>query len=182
MRFPLPLIVNAAVRWESPGRRFDLEVAATWENWSVIDAFVVDATAVQLQSGLIGTSSVGLVRFDKGLRDAFSVRLGAGVEVRKDLFWVRGGVGYESPGVKRERLTPSSIDTHKALVGAGVTVRVWRFDLALSYLHIFEAPTDVDDSTYEQLNALSPTRVTIVGNGSYRGSYDVASAALTARF
>jgi long-subunit fatty acid transport protein len=182
MRFPLPLIVNAAVRWDSPGRRFDLELAATWENWSVIDAFVVDATAVRLQSGLVGKSSVGMVRFDKGLRDAFSVRLGAGVTIRKDAVWARAGIGYESPGIRRERLTPSSVDTHKALLGVGVTVRLWRFDLALSYLRIFEAPTDVDDSTYEQLNALSPKRVTIVGNGIYRGSYDVASAALTARF
>jgi len=180
MTFQMPLIVNAAIGWVAPSGAFQLELAGVWENWSVLRHFEVDASGVVLDSPL-SSGPVGEVSIDRGLHDAFSVRLGGEARIVRDRLVGRLGVAWDGPGTRPQRFTASSVDTHKLVAGAGLGLHLWRFDVSLSYMHVFMPTLVVTDSTYTQLNALNESAVTVVGNGTYRASYDVFSVAVTLR-
>jgi long-chain fatty acid transport protein len=116
---------------------FDLELDVTWANGTQIDDVKIRInpnTLVNLGGGVQAVVPVnGDVPHD--YKHVVGVRLGGEYVIIPDLFALRAGLFFESPGQDAKDLF---IDFHQGWKlggGAGATLRLDRFDISLAYQH-----------------------------------------------
>ena len=118
MPLTLPATLRGGVRYihyAKDRQWFDLELAAEWENWSVIDAYDVQV------SGRISGQEIQDLRLGKNWRDTVSVRLGGDVNVIPKHLTVRAGGYFESAGSPRSFSHLDVPSFMRGGLGAGLT-------------------------------------------------------------
>lgn len=177
-RFNLPAIWRGGVRWVQPA--WDVEMDVVWEGWGSHDEELLVAD----DGNFAGTATVATPR---KFRDAWCVRLGGSVQATPSL-QVHGGGYFETGAVPTRTMEPGTYDPAKLGLAAGVSVDISKsLVLALNVTHTFLQPMDVTDSQVRQQSRFTEDIVprearSVIGNGRYSGSYDMAGVSLLARF
>lgn len=102
LKLPLPVVVRAGTRFvdrrADGSERFDIELDATYETWSRVDAFTLNGN--RLQATFAGLSSdpipLDVIAVQKHWQDALTLALGTDVSPRDLPVVLRGGVYYET--------------------------------------------------------------------------------------
>jgi long-subunit fatty acid transport protein len=189
----LPLVARGGVQVR-PTERLDLEFAAVFEDWSVLDVItvtdmdlVIRTERPLLAEDAVVTNDVELVA---GYQDAWSFRLG-GALVLSPRVVGRLGALYETSGVPLRTQGVGLVDGDKWGIGTGGTLRLGPADLDLGVARQYVANRRIEDSLLTQLTlevdpadpeASQVTHGKIVGNGHYTSRLTYLSAALTWRF
>jgi long-chain fatty acid transport protein len=177
----LPLIARAGLRYNHQGK-WDVEAAVSFERWSTnrevrlqpIDVYLVDypgIDAYRLKEEV----------FSKNWQDTIALSLGGSVQATP---WLRLRAGYffEPSAVPAETTSVETIDSLKHGLGLGASISYKRWSFDLMYSHVFLADQTITNSEVKATNPIDPDRVTVVGNGTYRGGYDIFGFAVQYAF
>ena len=168
----------------------DLELDLRWENWS--NASDLNAT-IDALSALDG-SLLNETSIPHGLRDVFSIRLGASTKavMAGTQVDVRVGVGYET-GAAPLSWTRLDVDGNEKYIGAlgfGVTLGRFRVDLGLNYIdapqrQVRDVPL-ADTAVENRVQPDAPVPLSganapynPINAGEYKSSYVVGSLGVT---
>jgi len=154
LRQHFPWMVSVAARYIH--RRFDVELDATWENWSSLEVFEIDMDAELNQDASIENGAIVEMpdaEIPKHFRDSFSVRLGGDVAVWPDHITVRAGAYYQTSAYPEDYST-FSLDFpfgEQIGVGGGLTWHTgWYLDVNAGFLHVFQSDVVVEDGVLQQ--------------------------------
>jgi len=125
--------------------RFDVELDATWEGTSMVDAYRVRGDG--LVAEVLG-ERIPIDRIDvpKRWRDTWSLRLGGDVAVVPGWFSLRGGGFWESPTALPAYSYIDFFSGHRFGAAAGLSVTFLGVDLSASYTWVFQMPVVVSES------------------------------------
>ncbi|WP_158542343.1 OmpP1/FadL family transporter [Lujinxingia litoralis] len=185
--------------------RFDLEVNAVWENWSLVDYFKIEMEGdIELadvppdEEGNPPVIPIYPIYQVKNYQDAYSLRLGGSYGVNRFLS-AHGGAMMETPAQRNAHTTVDFVSWERYGLSAGATVHLpANLELELGYMHIFSpsrrvsqgaiynpipmsqcAGPDFDHSSCEEPG-------TPPGNpqneGTWNASFQILSAGLTWRY
>ncbi|MFM2419506.1 MAG: hypothetical protein RL385_4229, partial [Pseudomonadota bacterium] len=190
MSLKMPAIARLGVAFR-PLPKLDAEAAGSWENWSSQSDITVRPLGVTANNVPgIGTVRADAVTLARHMRDTWSVALGATYDLSdlrhdKRSLALNGGVMYESSAFAKRDLSPTTIDTHKVLIGFGASVEVYeRLFVDVTYGHIFMRNQTVTNSRVLLPAAIRPLPVDndpstyavgdrpAIGNGRYRTEAD----------
>ena len=167
-----PAVARFGVALTRP--KFDVELAATYEGWSIAKEINAVPTGIQVENlPGIGTLPVGPLSVPLEWQDTFSVRLGSEIKVSEKA-QVRAGYAFETSAIPDERYSVFLADGNKHLFAAGGTFQFtesFGMDAGLGYYFI---PTrNITNSEWRQINPTDTEgKVTlVVGNGEYKQSY-----------
>jgi long-chain fatty acid transport protein len=125
--------------------RFDLELNATWEGTSVVDAYRVRGKG--LIAEVLGEQiPIGKITIPKRWRDTWSLRLGGDVAVIPNWFSLRAGGFWESPTAKPAYSHIDFFSGHRFGATAGFSVTFYGVDISASYAWIFQMPVVVNEA------------------------------------
>ena len=188
-----PLSVRAGARYVHP--RFDLEADFVWEEWSQLDAFEVDMSAV-LFDGTYTDIAMPDASVPKRFRDTYSVRLGGDVEVWPKYVSLRVGGFYQTSAYPENNET-FNLDFpfgEQIGVGGGATWHVWIrganwLDVHAGYMHVFQPDVDVKRGVVQQqglpmeVSADESVQIAnVVNGGRYQVSLNIFGLALEGHF
>lgn len=177
-KYNVPAIWRTGARWVRPS--WDLELDVFWEGWGSHE----DELLVADDGNFAGTDEVSTPR---KFRDAWSFRLGGSAKATKALV-VHGGVYVETGAVPTRTMDVGTYDTNKAglCVGASwdLTTHVM---VTINGTHTIMQTVEVDDSQVKQQSPFTEDVVpadarSVIGNGTYSGSYDMAGLSLLMHF
>lgn len=103
LKLPLPLTFRAGARFVDPradgSERFDVEVNATYETWSRVDAFTMYGDNLEARFVAIAATPIPLDRISvpKHWQDSLTVAVGSDISPEGLPLTVRGGAYYETP-------------------------------------------------------------------------------------
>jgi long-subunit fatty acid transport protein len=187
-----PLSVRAGARYVHP--RFDLEADFVWEQWSRLDAFEVDMSAV-LFDGSNSDIAMPDAQVPKRFRDTYSARFGGDVEVWPKNLSLRAGGFYQTSAYPKNDET-FNVDFpfgEQIGVGGGATwhVRIrgenW-LDVHAGYMHVFQPDVVVKRGVVQQQGLPLDTGTeqveiaNVVNGGRYRVSLNIFGLALEGHF
>jgi long-chain fatty acid transport protein len=171
----IPWVLRAGVAVR-PIPRLEIETAVVWQDWSSLEDITIEEVDITVEVDEDNFFAPpedqrklpGQFAFPAGLRDTVSLRLGAELDLHRQVA-VRAGGFWENGAVPPQEMTVALMDSPKIQLGAGGTV--WaipdrlRFDAAFAYL-LFRS-LEVRDSTVTQINAGVSDQITpmVVGNG-----------------
>ena len=175
VRFELPMAVRAGFEL-LPVEDLAIEFALVWENWSVHDVIVLDASGASITEIVaLGDYELGAVEIDRRLEDTLSLRLGA--ELGPELLGLKGmtarlGFAYEPTASPDDYLSAMGVDLDKFIVGTGVAYQVDDYVFELTYAAVFMSDREITSSSLQQTSAARPpwNGRSIIGNGKYEGS------------
>ncbi len=162
-----------------------VEVAASWEGWSVHDAINLTPQGVRITDvRAVGTYEVGNVSLTRNFQDVWSVRVGA--EQRFDAgdwgITARAGFSYDTGATPTQYTSVLTFDADKATVSLGASLSRGRLRLDAVYAHTFWGTVDVTPCAYDprqpsRCEGLYPTAPFRTGANAPRytvngGSYD----------
>jgi long-chain fatty acid transport protein len=169
----LPGTARAGVQAQATSA-LSLELAGTWERWSVQDALRVDPKAVFVRDvPTLGTVEAQPVTLSRTMRDVWAVQLGGQYDLSSllhHLLVLNAGVMLETGAFADRDLSAASLDTQKVLLGLGVSVElVEGVLLDASYGHLFMQNREVRDSQVLLPSAVLPTPADrpAIGDGNY---------------
>lgn len=214
VRVPQPMSLRVGVRYAQ--RRFpsdedrverdpihdvewDAEVVFGYDLTERIDAFHitlipgdVEIPTVQIEAD--GTQTVGSVpagsgrTIPKGFRNQFLVYSGGSWNPIQDRLTLRAGLTWESRGIDPSMVQPDFIPARRVGLHAGLTLRVQRFDISLSYAHLFQEdivaaePRSGAPNAAEFAQGVSFGRGAIINAGRYRARWDIYGVGFNYRF
>jgi long-subunit fatty acid transport protein len=182
----MPGIVKTAFRYSTD--IWNAELAGTWENWSVHQEVIFDASQIVVKPNPGITvpgidpdlgQSIGIITLTPKLRDTFSLRVGGEYQVMEDVLTLRAGTYFESGAAEAKILNMGNYDSSKLGLTVGGKISVpgglW-IDFAAGYVHYFpievtESETVFDDPLKEEVG--HP-----IGNGTYTNQQIIMMAAL----
>lgn len=140
--------------------RWDVELDVVYEMNSRVDEFAVsfpemrpDLANPEWVGGTMMTSSIIIppqLTIPHRWKDQLSLRLGGDYNVIPGLLAARLGASFETRGVTPEYMGIDFLPMMRVGIHAGVTVRVGRTDISLSYAHFFhESITVAPGSNYD---------------------------------
>lgn len=178
----LPWVARFGARYVHKDR-FDVEVNAVYERWSVIDeiSFAPQGITVTDVRG-VGDYTLKPVAVPRNHKDTWSVRAGSDFKVWGPLTG-RVGALWEQGSLPTETLSVLVVDTDKWGLTLGGSVELhetWTLDL--SYGHLFYADADVTDSQIKQINVANEEGALVVGNGTYEASVDMFGVGVRAEW
>ncbi len=135
MKVTLPAQLRGGLRYIQPrgsGELFDVELNATWENWSVIDAYRLEI------AGTINGMEIPTLVVPKNWRDTVSVRLGGDVNLLENHLALRLGGFWESAAAAEEYSNLDFPSFMRGGLGGGVTGGYRGANLTVGYMHIFQ--------------------------------------------
>jgi long-chain fatty acid transport protein len=144
MPLTLPATLRGGVRYihETKDRTwFDVELAAEYENWSVIKAYDVQV------EGRISGQEIQDLHLAKQWRDTVSVRLGGDVHVIPRYLTVRAGGYFESAATPTEYSHLDFPSFRRGGLGAGLTAGARGVYGTVGFLHVFQETRMVDELT-----------------------------------
>ncbi len=141
-----------------PTERTRVELAATWEGWSVHDAINLAPRGVRIVNArAVGTYEVGDVSLARNFQDVWSVRVGG--EHRFDVgaygITARAGFSYETSATPAAYTSVLTFDADKATVSLGASLARGRFRLDAVYAHTFWGSVETTPCAYDPR---APTR------------------------
>lgn len=186
-KVPFPDVFRLGVDWRSGPAR----VAADfdYETWGRVDRFTLEARE-PIRFVLNTTGGESVLEFgdrqylERGWEDAWAIRLGGEYTfpLGRLALTPRLGAFYESSAIPDDRLDVSFPNWERYAATAGVSATYGRWALAVAYAHLFQPDKEVRNSTY--LANIAPDlpagSAPVIGNGNYRGAYDVLSVGLRA--
>lgn len=196
----LPIYVRMGARYiyrKHQRELFDIEFDAVYEHWSTTKAYNLNFDAAMSMNGQ--EYPLKPLSIPKNYNDTWSFRLGGDYNVLADKLWLRLGTYYETGAVPRSTTYLDFFSFDRVGVTAGLTWRIWIFDLKVAYEHIFQPTRNISVSEtkiYENM-PMSPCGSPYtskecdppgippgpaVGAGSYKASYDILSAGFTLNF
>ena len=178
--------VRAVSRYPDGTERADLELDATWEQWSVEKAAIINSDQFPLGNGVLH------IEVPHNYRDTFSVRLGGAYnhrlsDTRRLIF--RMGTYFDSAATKTDDNHLDAITAAKYGFTLGLGYKFPGMTINLAYAAIFVPDRTVNNSSVTAISAINGTNYlpsdnpTIpVGNGLYQTSLQMLSLGLTFNF
>jgi long-subunit fatty acid transport protein len=189
----MPLILKGGVLVR-PTPKVEIEAAAVWEGWSVIDEVVVTNVDMSIETSLGDVVISDDVVLPAGYQDTLSLRLGGEVDAHKR-FTLRAGGLWEASAIPAETQAVSLLDGKKLGYGLGGTVHATRsLDVDLGWFQSFIPERTITDSQVHQIWAnVAPNAETgefdatlqdgtVVGNGTLSAGVMVFGAGLNWSF
>ena len=125
--------------------RFDIELDATWEGTSMVDAYRVRGNG--LIAEVLGEQiPIDRINVPKRWRDTWSLRLGGDVAVVPGWFNLRAGGFWESPTAKPAYSHINFFSGHRLGAAAGFSVTFYGVDISASYTWVFQMPVVVNEA------------------------------------
>jgi long-chain fatty acid transport protein len=175
-------IIRFGLQWQA--ETWDVELAATYEAWSVFDEIDATPNSVSVDNvpGL-GAIPIGPLSVAQEWQDAYSVRLGSDVQL-SDALTVRGGYAFETAAVPDERYSVFLADGNKHLLGTGLTYDFGDLSLDAGLAGWFIPERVITNSRVTQINPTDGDneQVIVVGNGTYNQFYYAAGIGLNYDF
>lgn len=198
LNFDLPQAVTVGVRWVFPdrrgGERADIELDATWEDWSAAsdDVVIVDGMDTLLERNLQPT----YIRH--GFEDVLAVRLGGSYkfDAGKNALLLRGGLSYDTAAAPTSWTRVDKDGRARTTIAAGVGYEVDRFRFDAGVAWVIEGQVTVEDvpnaePTFDNRLQPDPPQPSQTADrqvfhpinaGSYDSGYVVGLAGVTAKF
>jgi len=168
------------------GARWLVEADVVYERWSRLHAIEIRPTNIMLSSALHDARPLEKIVFQKDFQDAVSFRIGGDYEALPGRLTVRAGYLHETSAIPLRSVSVDFGNWQRDVVSVGGTVAIWSgITASVAYAHHFLADQNVTNSQVVQI--ISPCLTapdcvepapTVVGNGRYTGSLDVASLSL----
>lgn len=166
LRVDLAAIGRLAVRYDNPGKTFDVEAAVQWEQWSRVEQIRFRPQGIRVQY-LGRDDELSDINLAYNWTDTWSVRLGGAYEFSKTVQG-RAGTFYETAAAPESHRSVSSFDFDKVGVTGGARIDLpaglW-LDLTGAYVHYLTET--VDESERLLLDVVSLERLHPVSNGDY---------------
>lgn len=177
-----PMIIRGAVGVELFGR-LQLEAAFVFEGWSVLRELEVQPAEriIVRDVPTIGDYTIPGLTIERSFQDAFSIRIGGSFVLTN---WLDARVGYafEKGAIPDRTFSVFLVDSDKHLIGAGISIRLGKHFLDLSYGLYINQTRRIVDSEVKQLNPLNPEGSIVVGNGTYESMVHIIGLGWRARF
>jgi long-subunit fatty acid transport protein len=166
--------------------RLLVEADVVGELWSELHTIEIRPQNIHITSGSFGTDrTLQNIIFQKDYQDSLSVRVGADYELLPRLLTVRAGYLHETSAIPLKSVSVDFGNWQRDVVSVGATVRIWRgINASAAYAHHFISDQNVTNSQVVQVvtPCLTPgctdPAPSVVGNGVYKASLDVASLSL----
>lgn len=179
-----PWVARAGVRvTRGP---FSVELAGTYERWSLLKQIRVDIIDVRFT---LGNTSTALppIAVQKDFQDAGSVRLGGEWKAGSlfsslDFLTVRAGILGESNAIPEQRQALDWAHWERLSVNFGLGAELGRWTANFGIGHFLQADRQVRDSLVAQVAALPGVTPTVVGNGNYGSDMTVVALGLSTHF
>ncbi|MFW5925639.1 MAG: OmpP1/FadL family transporter [Myxococcota bacterium] len=175
---------------------WDIELDVVYEHTSSVDAIrVFNPSSLYIyenpDSSGVSVPVPSEIALDHSWQDQVSVRLGGDYNAVPNTLALRGGLSFETKGVPDDRNQLDFRPAQRFGLHAGLTVRINRFDLSLSYAHFFEqtvrnrgtgaleqtvGSVEIDGDPQE---LAAPV---VVNNGTFTSNYDVLALGLDYHF
>lgn len=139
LTLPLPLTFRAGMRFidvrADGSERFDVEVDATYETWSRVDAFTMDSNNLQADFSALAADPIPLRQLSVKKHWQDSLTLAIGSDIRPDGFALvlRCGAYYETPVTPKPYAHVDFPGGAHVGLGAGLTLPLGPFALSLAY-------------------------------------------------
>jgi long-chain fatty acid transport protein len=139
LKLPLPLTFRAGTRFidrrPDGAERFDIEVNATYETWSRVDAFTMNGNGLEANFAALGAAPIPLSTLSVQKHWQDSLTLAVGSDVHPDGFplTLRCGAYYETPVTPKEYAHVDFPGGAHVGLGAGFTLPLGPFALNLAY-------------------------------------------------
>jgi long-subunit fatty acid transport protein len=183
---PFPDLLRFGAQYQF-GSRLLVEADLVAEFWSRMHTIEIRPRGIEITSS-IATSPVPLgdIIFQKDYKNAYSVRVGGDFLLLPGRLTVRAGYLHETTAIPLRSVSVDFGNWQRDVVSVGGTVQLGRgISASFAYAHHFLADQNVTDSNVVQVVTpcvlvlpCSPPAPTVVGNGLYKASLDVASLAL----
>lgn len=182
VNFDIPVMLRAGFEYR-PLRTLRVELAVTYEAWSMQQRFTIQPKGIYLDNVPgIGRYYLNTMYVERRLNDSVAVQLGAEWEAWKRRLVIRAGYLFESSATPDKTMSVLTADGLKNMVTLGLGVRVGPVRLDVGYAHIFTPDRTVANSEALQLNPIQPTLPVGVGAGTYKIDTDIIALGLDARF
>ncbi|MFO0677309.1 MAG: outer membrane protein transport protein [Polyangiaceae bacterium] len=190
VRFQLPGVARLGVEF----RPFDplrIELGYAREFWGIHQSIDIAPKNIQIYglTGLPSPFAVSPITLPRGFKDSNSVRLGAELTLpaRKNAVSLRAGVSFEESGIKREYVSPLTIDLDKVTAAGGASFHLgdhWRFDVVYAHVFGFDEYVSPDEAKVPRVNPVkgNPTATESVNGGRYAAAADVIGVGGVYRF
>jgi long-chain fatty acid transport protein len=180
--FDFPFMVRAGVEYR-PIKPVRVELGFDYEAWSMLDKHTIQPHGIYIDGVPgVGRYYLNTMYIERHLEDTFSIHIGGEYEAIKDRLVVRAGYLFESNATPDEYHTVFSPDGTHNLIALGLSVKLKKVRLDLSYGHMFTTDRTVTNSKSLQLNPIQPSLAVPVGNGTYQIATDMLALGLDARF
>ncbi len=173
MKVVLPGVLRAGVQVLAT-RALALELDTTWERWSVQDSIRIEPNDVFVRNvPTLGTVKAQSVTLARNMRDTYALQLGAQYDLSSLLergLFANAGLMFERGAFADEDLSPTTLDTDKAMLALGISFEVARrLLLDVSYGHLFMRNRQVRNSEVLLPSAIKPTPEDrpAIANGNY---------------
>jgi long-chain fatty acid transport protein len=159
-----------------------VELGFTYDGWSMHDKIAVRPKGVSLDDVAAFPARYVVPPMDmpRNFQDSGSVRLGAEYSFKLlGVAWQgRGGLSWESSAVPPEQLTVLTIDAPKVTTALGLSLRLGKVRIDLTYAHVFasDVTVDPDKARSPQLSPVQanpPREPRYVNGGQYSARADV---------
>ncbi len=203
LTLPLPITARAGARYvRRQGKRelFDVELDGTYEAWSAVRDFTLDARGLTVEF-LSQRLALTKIEVPKHWHDTVGVQLGSDYAVLADLLTLRGGVFYQTALASPAYAHVDFLSGSRLGATIGASVLLGSFEIALAYEYRY-MPTirgaEADARVYQQTpgsQCVAPYTdpdlcnaaylgqpAPAVNAGSYRADSSVASLDLLYRF
>lgn len=178
----LPLIARGALRYNHS--KFDVEVAAVYEAWSMLDEISIVPNDIFVRDVRgVGDIKVQPLNVPLNYQDAFSVRAGFDFKLT-DRATARGGYTYETAAIPDAYYSVRFADGDKHMFGLGGSWASDNWTLDASFAYYLMPDRVITNSQTRQINPTdSENELTlVVGNGTYRQRFLVGGLAFTYAF
>lgn len=178
----LPLVVRLGLRFQKG--RFDYELAAVYEGWSIFDKIQANPNDIVVENVPgVGSVRVAPLAIPMNWQDTFSVR--NGFEYRAtDTLNLRAGYTFETKAIPDAYYSVFLADGTKHIGTLGATYRgkSWSLDAALAYYYMPDR--DISDSQVRQINPTDAENelTLVVGNGQYTQRYMILGLGFNKKF
>lgn len=187
LRFPDVIRFGAQYQINS---RLLVEADLVGELWSELQTIEIRPVDIHIKSISFNTDrALPNIIFPKDYQDSLSVRLGGDYDLLPGRLTVRAGYLHETSAIPLKSVSVDFGNWTRDVVSVGATVKIWRgINASVAYAHHFIADQNVTDSNVKQVvtPCVTSTTVmtcieaqpTVVGNGLYKASLDLASLSL----
>ena len=184
----LPAIVRGGIRYiHDTGQRewFDLELAAVYESWRLVDNFTVEF------DGQISGQELQTVVLPKNWKDTVSVRLGGDVNVVPKYLTLRAGGFFETAAAENNFSHIDFPSFRRGGIGVGFSAGAKGAYFTVGYMHVFQEKREVTERTGKVFQqrplAPCPDRCNMLSGvpataGTFTSRYDLLTFGIDLKF
>jgi len=189
LRLAFADIVRVGAQWR-PRPRWEVEIDAVWERWSVLEEIRVHTIDVHIVPTYDKTKKIPIpdIVFPHHFHDTWSARVGGEHELIADRLTLRAGYLYETSAAPSRTVSVDFPNWGRHVASAGASIGLFGAWIDLAVAHHFVATQTVSDSVVDQktspsiIPGLQPPKPMIVGNGTYEASLTLGSIAVRVPF